>query len=196
VVIENQLCESCHTSNDPKWLQVANTEGYKVHIFDGSKAANCIECHGVRLHVFSPPQEVCIQCHTEDKQIAEQTMGTHCTSCHEFLATSGDLIPENQKCISCYDGKESMGVSFPNNAHSDPNCISCHDPHKENIFPNCTSCYTAGGGLHNMPAHNNCLSCHQLHDGNQLRANCLSCYPDKERHNPSEKCSDCHSFKS
>lgn len=195
VVIDNQLCESCHANNDPKWLQVANTEGHKVHIFNETDPANCIECHGARLHVFSPPEEVCVKCHSVDKQIAEQTMGTHCATCHEFLATSGELVPENAKCLSCHPGKESMGVSFPNNAHSDGNCIDCHDPHKVSIFPDCTSCHAAGGGLHNVPAHNNCISCHLPHDGNQLRANCLSCHPDKEAHNPSEACQDCHYFK-
>jgi hypothetical protein len=195
VKIDNQLCENCHASDDPKWLQVVNTDGHNVHLFNGTVSANCIDCHGTRLHAFRPPQEICVECHPKDKQIAEKVMDTHCTGCHEFLATEGELIPKEEKCLQCHENKTTTGASFPGNAHNATDCINCHDPHKENIFPNCTSCHTQGGGLHNIPAHVNCNSCHIPHDGATLRQNCLSCHPDKKQHYESiNECSKCHSF--
>jgi len=196
VVIDNKICEDCHISNDPKWLQVENTAGHKVHIFDSTQSANCIDCHGARLHDFLPPQEICVKCHTADKQIAEQTMGTHCTTCHEFLATNSTLIPEKHTCLSCHPEKNTMGVSFPANAHSDVNCTTCHDPHIKSVFLNCTSCHSPSSlkGLHSTPAHNNCISCHVPHDTNTLRDNCVSCHTDKTSHNSPIDCANCHSF--
>ena len=67
VEITNEMCESCHASNDPQWLQVVNTAGHKVHFFGEENYADCIDCHGLTLHVFEPPEQACLNCHDPEK---------------------------------------------------------------------------------------------------------------------------------
>jgi hypothetical protein len=194
VEIDNSVCENCHASNDPKWLQIADTAGHKVHIFGGVVYANCIDCHGQRLHVFEPPEETCVKCHDVEKTIAETLMGTHCVTCHVFTATDHDLTPVDQTCLQCHEKQSSMGPSFPAGAHTNITCISCHNPHKENPFPDCTSCHAEEGGLHTVPSHSDCTSCHTPHSENTLRDNCVSCHVDKIDHYAPVNCSACHGF--
>jgi nitrate/TMAO reductase-like tetraheme cytochrome c subunit len=194
VDIDNSLCESCHISNDPNWLQIADTAGHKVHIYESAGYAECIDCHGQRLHVFEPPEETCVQCHDVENTVVETLMGTHCITCHEFTATDHELIPVDQTCLQCHEEQDSMGASFPADIHTDTACINCHNPHEEDPFPDCTSCHAEGGGLHIVPSHDDCTSCHIPHSENGLRENCVSCHVDKDDHYTPILCSACHGF--
>ncbi|OGD46590.1 hypothetical protein A3K69_02895 [Candidatus Bathyarchaeota archaeon RBG_16_57_9] len=192
--IDNSLCETCHASNDSQWLQVAGTAGHEVHIFDGVDLADCIDCHGQRLHVFEPPEDTCIQCHDVETTQVEVLMGTHCVSCHDFTATDHELIPIDQTCLQCHEEQDSMGASFPADAHTDTACKNCHYPHEEDPFPDCASCHTEVSGLHTVDSHTDCTSCHIPHSEETLRENCVSCHVDKVDHYVPVTCSACHGF--
>ena len=195
-VIENELCEKCHASEDPKWLQISNTAGHKVHIFTQDEEPECIGCHGLQLHVFEPPEEACYKCHDEDYEGASEEMGAHCTVCHEFTVTDHELIPQRDDCADCHDGQQTMGVSFPDAAHNDTACIDCHNPHIEEQHTECSECHEVGlgGGLHAVVAHYECSSCHVPHSSDPMRGECLSCHVDMSDHGGSAECSLCHRF--
>lgn len=195
-VIENELCEKCHASNDPKWIQVSNTAGHKVHIFTQDEEPECIGCHGLQLHVFEPPEEACYKCHDEDYEGASEEMGAHCTVCHEFTVTDHELIPQREDCVDCHDSQQTMGVSFPEAAHNDTACIDCHNPHIEEQHIECSECHEVGlgGGLHAVVAHYECSSCHVPHSSDPMRGECLSCHVDMSNHGGSVECSLCHRF--
>ncbi len=191
-IIDNEKCESCHTSEDPQWLQVADTAGHKVHIFSNENIAECIDCHGINLHVFMPPEEACTQCHDDNRINVETIMGTHCVSCHNFLVEGDEPLPNRNDCIVCHVEEDSMGASFPYNAHNDTACMNCHNPHQDEPFPDCASCHEATGTLHTTHSTNDCTSCHLPHSEVEIRNNCLSCHLDKSDHFAPTSCVSCH----
>jgi nitrate/TMAO reductase-like tetraheme cytochrome c subunit len=192
--IDNSVCERCHASNDPKWLQVENTAGHNVHIYGAADHVDCIDCHGLSLHVFEPPEATCVQCHGEEISNVEEIMGTHCVVCHEFTAVDHDIFPEDNVCLQCHEEQSLKSLSFPVNAHNDTACINCHNPHEEEPFPDCTSCHVEGGGLHAEPSHVECTSCHVPHSDVGIRETCESCHVDKVDHYAPANCATCHSF--
>jgi nitrate/TMAO reductase-like tetraheme cytochrome c subunit len=194
-VIDNSLCESCHDTNDPQWLQIADTAGHKVHIFGNITGINCTDCHGLNLHVFEPPENACLQCHDVNLTNANTLMGTHCISCHDFIAvndTSG-LIPGRDDCITCHPQEALMGPSIPDGGHNDTACTDCHNPHLDTIFPDCSSCHQPTGTIHDVHSGNDCTTCHTPHSDETLSDNCLSCHTDKTDHNAGISCETCHS---
>ena len=192
--IDNSLCEHCHASNDPQWLQVVNTAGHKVHFYGDADHADCIDCHGLRLHAFEPPEQTCVECHEEEKTYVEELMGTHCVSCHEFTAVDHDLFPPSNVCLQCHEEQNMTGVSFPVDVHTRTACVNCHNPHEEEQVPDCTQCHGEGEGLHLEAGHVECTSCHIPHSDAEVRATCESCHVDKEDHYAPVNCAACHSF--
>ncbi len=193
--VDNKLCENCHASEDPQWLQVVNTAGHKVHFFESNEAPDCIDCHGIQLHVFEPPEETCDACHGEEFDQPCVDMRVHCVVCHEFTVTGDDLIPARSDCLDCHEAQDTMGVSFPTDAHSDTPCMNCHNPHDREQHSECTTCHPVPSkGLHEETAHVNCISCHTPHSDEPMRDNCLSCHLDKTEHFEPANCVSCHSF--
>ena len=193
--IDNELCENCHASDDPQWLQVADTPGHKVHFFDNTDAPDCIDCHGLQLHVFEPPEETCATCHEEGLDEPCLDMQVHCLACHNFIVAEDDLIPARDDCIVCHEAQDTMGVTFPSDAHSDSACLDCHNPHDMEQGSECTTCHPVPStGLHEEAAHENCETCHTPHSEEPMRDSCLSCHLDKEEHFAPADCSGCHSF--
>jgi len=193
VEIENDMCETCHASNDDQWLQVVNTAGHAVHLYNGNAHAECIECHGMELHVFRPPHEPCLECHEPERVHASETMNADCTTCHDFLAEEDDLTPVRDDCIECHEEKELLVVSMPAETHLDSTCTSCHDPHGEVTAEDCTKCHTdVDEGLHEISAHTVCTSCHVPHEEVAVRDSCESCHVDKEEHYAPVNCLSCH----
>jgi hypothetical protein len=192
--IDNKLCEHCHASEDPLWLQVVNTAGHKVHFYTPSDHADCIDCHGLRLHTFEPPEETCMECHEESKGHAEEIMTTHCVNCHVFTVISDELLPEDRACLECHEGKDVMGLTFPPETHTNNTCKDCHNPHVDYPYPDCTECHEKGKELHSIQAHDECLNCHIPHSEKQMRSNCESCHIDKTEHFAHSPCSSCHTF--
>ncbi len=192
--IDNEVCESCHATNDPQWLQVVNTAGHEEHFFGRAQPPYCIDCHGIQLHVFEPPEETCLKCHDEESLQPTEDMNIHCIVCHEFTATDHELIPERGDCLDCHEASETMGVSFPTDAHKDTPCMNCHDPHEEEQHKECSACHDVSEkGLHTETAHTDCHACHTPHSSVPMRDNCLSCHLDKTEHFAPAECTTCHS---
>jgi len=193
VEIENEMCETCHTSNDPQWLQVVNTAGHNVHVFGNDDHADCIECHGMELHVFRPPHEPCLECHEPDRVHASESMFADCISCHDFLVEEEDLKPSRDDCIECHADKEELTISIPEDAHQESTCTSCHNPHGEVTAEECTICHAdVEGGLHDIGLHTDCTSCHVPHEAVAVRDSCESCHADKIDHYAPVSCTSCH----
>jgi hypothetical protein len=192
VVIDNSMCETCHVSNDPQWLQIANTAGHKVHIFGNNDSIECIDCHGLNLHVFEPPSDTCVQCHDVAKVHATEEMNTTCVSCHNFLANGTNLIPGRSTCLECHTDRE-LTLSMPDGAHVNTTCTNCHNPHGTVTAVDCTSCHmNVSGGLHDVSAHTDCTSCHVPHEDVTVRDTCVTCHTDKVDHYAPVSCITCH----
>ncbi len=192
VEIDNELCENCHASEDPQWLNVVNTAGHKVHFFGEENHADCIDCHGLELHVFRPPEESCLECHDPESVHASDTMHVDCMNCHQFLVEGRSLEPAREDCLECHSGMEEAVFSVVVQAHENSTCTQCHNPHGEVTQVECSLCHQAEEGLHNVSAHTDCQSCHLPHQEKPVREVCGSCHLDKEDHFPETSCTSCH----
>jgi hypothetical protein len=192
VVIESVMCQNCHASNDPQWLQVVNTAGHKVHFFGNDDHAECIDCHGMNLHVFRPPEEACLECHDVEKVHASEVMGTNCITCHDFLVNQDELYPLREDCLECHTDKELITISMPPEAHADSTCTTCHNPHGDVTAESCSTCHKVTGGLHDITLHTDCTSCHVPHEEVTVRESCESCHTDKIDHYAPVSCTSCH----
>lgn len=196
--IDNELCEHCHASNDPQWLQVINTAGHKAHVFGREQPPDCIDCHGLCLHVFEASEEICIECHEESIMMSIRETEISCMACHEF--TTRLFFPEREDCINCHDFARQQAIMeefYHKNIQVDTNCLSCHNPHMEKQYIECEDCHdTSGYGLHNGISHNDCEVCHSPHTLVEMRDNCLTCHTDRIEHYAPAECYNCHSFDS
>jgi len=190
--IENELCEKCHTSNDPQWRQVLNTAGHESHVFGENKEVYCIECHGMELHDFVPGREACLDCHTTENEHGSDTMVIDCVVCHDFLVETDDLTPARGKCLECHSAKEDITLSMPTEAHLDSTCTNCHDPHGDVTAEDCTTCHDEDEGIHSIAFHMLCTSCHVPHEEVGVRETCESCHDDKIDHYAPVSCIECH----
>lgn len=192
VSIENDMCETCHASNDPQWLQVVNTAGHEVHLNGANAHAECIECHGMELHIFRPPEEPCLECHDVEGVHAETSFISECLTCHDFLVEGDDLTPDNDNCVECHSDAGEVTVSMPEGTHIDTTCTNCHNPHGDAIAEDCSECHSVDEGLHDVAAHSNCVSCHVPHEVADIRDTCESCHLDKTEHYAPVSCTSCH----
>jgi nitrate/TMAO reductase-like tetraheme cytochrome c subunit len=193
--VENQVCENCHVTNDPSWLQIADTIGHKVHFYESQNQPDCIDCHGLQLHVFEPPEEVCNKCHDETLSMDPEELNTHCIACHEFTEKTDVLRPHIRECLECHTERTITKVSFPTGAHEDTECMVCHNPHTSEQHTPCISCHDVkGNDLHALESHPTCESCHTPHSSEEIRGTCLECHTDKQDHFTDVKCASCHRF--
>jgi hypothetical protein len=172
--VPDKACEKCHSSNDPRWRQVAQTAGHKVHAEEQNLA--CQKCHGLRLHVFRPSSELCAACHPEhtasqEKAIKIESMrDMHCLECHNFLRESSPLRPTRDTCLVCHQSLPVKNdVVFPDNSPMLWDCKECHKPH-DSAKPtvDCTSCHAdamkAGTHATTKDVESKCITCHRPHD--------------------------------
>lgn len=204
--IPNDICQKCHYSGNPQWLQVANTAGHKAHV--EANSINCQTCHGITLHRFRPPSEICANCHADhvagqEKAIkVEQMREMHCTECHQYLRENSPLRPTRETCLGCHQDIPSSKVTFPDSAPMKWDCRECHKPHvAEKPVVDCTSCHTdvKSKGAHAKQTHSvtSCQTCHKPHEWKLgTRDTCTACHTNKTDHNPGRLCSGCHDFKS
>lgn len=193
--VDNEICENCHASEDPNWLQVVDTAGHKVHFFGKAQPPECIHCHGIQLHVFEPPEETCSECHDETMMMGEPEMHIHCLVCHDFTIQEDNLFPLREDCVACHEDKEIMEVTFPSEAHADTTCSECHNPHIQEQHTDCVTCHDdADQGLHQRSGHSNCVTCHIPHSSEIMRDICINCHIDKDEHYQPAECTTCHSF--
>ena len=194
--IDNELCIECHASNNYNWIQIMNTEGHKIHFFTNQDLPDCISCHGLSLHVFKPPYEICQDCHNEETWMSTPEYNIHCVDCHEF--STRIIFPESVDCVNCHDFariNKIMDASMHQNVQIETYCISCHNPHTEDTFEDCKKCHNqAFIGLHDISAHQSCDMCHSPHEVQNRRDTCISCHVNKETHYYLAKCEICHSF--
>ena len=193
VVIPNENCEHCHFTRSEKWPYVADTAGHKFHL--ENNYANCIDCHGGRVHRFVPDRSECMQCHS-DKVIKVEQMNFHCTNCHNFLAdvkTNGvEPLPQAQDCKKCHSDRNII-LSVPEGAHANSNCNTCHHPHITQEPFSCQSCHSLPEKpIHKYHEDQDCTSCHVPHQEVGVRPTCESCHTDKVDHYPTLSCTVCH----
>lgn len=189
--IENELCEKCHTSTDPQWLQIQNTAGHQVHVYGEKEEVYCIECHGMELHDFVPGKEACLDCHSPDNLHRTDTMIIECVACHDFLAEENKLTPVREECLSCHSNKE-ITLSIPLDTHLETTCTKCHDPHALEVAEDCSTCHDTNEGLHIISSHMDCITCHVPHMEISVRDNCETCHVDKKEHFAPSSCTGCH----
>ena len=192
VEIDNEMCETCHASNDPQWLQVINTAGHKAHLYEGADYVECIECHGMELHVFRPPEEPCLECHTPENVHGSETMMIDCLTCHDFLVETHDLTPVRDDCITCHRNEGEITIAMPSEAHLDSTCTTCHNPHGEVTDVECTECHDVDEGIHETPFHQLCTSCHVPHEEVDIKETCETCHEDQVEHYAPASCTNCH----
>lgn len=207
-VVPNEVCAECHESNDPRWKQVADTAGHKVHAVKLQE--KCTTCHSTSLHRFEPPEEICAKCHedhvTGAKSMKIDKMALHCLDCHNYLAEGSPLRPNRETCLGCHkkladSGQVKWNVTWPDKAPMKVECSDCHKPHiKKEPVVNCASCHgdEAKKGLHSRGAHPSvsCQACHKPHRWVvETRDACTQCHADRINHNEGTVCVSCHSFK-
>lgn len=196
--VPDELCKNCHESGSEKWIQVANTQGHKLH--SEEKGFQCTECHSKSVHSFVPIADICTQCHT-DQHIASDSMANmHCDTCHNYLVESeGEegFHPSRQSCLDCHEALADSTISWPTDAPMQFDCGTCHHPHDEfNQIVDCKSCHEPGL-LHLNVAHKatTCITCHQPHGWQQSsRDVCLTCHTDRVNHQEGINCNVCHQF--
>lgn len=207
-VVQDEACEKCHESGNPRWRQVALTAGHSVHAEEQGIA--CVKCHALTTHRFTPPGTICQTCHEGQRIMVSGMATTHCISCHNFLKEDTaslltkeghPLLPTREPCLSCHRAQGRPDITWPVGAAMQFPCLQCHQPHKQaEPTVNCQSCHPAAlsQGLHAKESHvaSKCQTCHQPHQWKVAgRETCLACHPAKANHNLGTECALCHGFK-
>jgi len=171
-VVPSARCETCHTSGDPTWTQVAATAGHRVHA--ETRKIACVTCHSVAIHRLVRPPEICASCHEAQvsgvRAIKIAAMADfHCVDCHQFLRPSSPLRPTAQTCLGCHQALPvKTTVGWPEGrAHATLSCATCHKPH-ERAAPlvDCASCHASPKPeIHAQVVQRRtpCTTCHQPH---------------------------------
>lgn len=200
-----ERCRTCHASGDPRWRQVAETAGHRVHA--EQRHIECVVCHSQAVHRIRPVEDVCVRCHQAQTAGARaikiaQMADFHCVDCHQFLRLDSPLRPTRLTCLGCHQAlppRKTVGFPPPV-AHITLTCSTCHKPHERpQPVVGCSSCHAAARpALHRRPAHSatTCTTCHRPHawrvEGRQA---CLGCHQDRTTHNAPLACASCHPFK-
>lgn len=193
-------CEQCHFSHDPRWPQVGEAEGHRVHHKEHGIA--CVRCHAASMHGFEPVAKKCEECHPGHAVGMEGMQALHCFACHDFLADQGGLHPGRRDCMRCHT---AQGIHAPIKEHGAPmgmSCAACHRPHRPagQTLAACRECHTpekmAKGGLHTVPAHGTCLDCHKPHTWTPEPGTCARCHRAETAagHAGKRACGECHDF--
>jgi nitrate/TMAO reductase-like tetraheme cytochrome c subunit len=205
--VSPEICGQCHLSNDPKWKQIAETAGHKLHY--GQLGVQCVTCHAAEIHQFRPTDEMCKGCHYTQTVGLTAMQRNHCTSCHNFLAPASEgLRPSNEKCGECHaqglDGAPALATGW----HEGVTCGDCHPVHDPRFAANedaptrdgaarpCVECHDdvpdptfvfGGADLKGRPrattglpgvGHDRCDSCHVPHSAVAPVERCRDCHAD------------------
>ena len=165
-------CQTCHTSGDPQWRQVAATAGHDVHA--RVRQIQCVTCHSTAVHRLKPATTICANCHEAQALGGRaikipQMADFHCVDCHQFLRQNSPLRPTPDTCLSCHRGLPTkQTVGWPEGrAHATLACGTCHKPHEKAApIVNCTSCHAAPKPEIHAPvmqSNTPCVTCHQPH---------------------------------
>ncbi len=194
--VEVGTCASCHLSHDPKWPQIGQSRGHKVHYEDHKIA--CVKCHATSVHGFEPVSATCVSCHGKHLVGVSGMEKLHCFACHEFLTTEAGLRPTRRDCMRCHS---AQGIHAPMSDHGgamEMACAACHHPHAPpgQALQACTTCHTemSKGGLHARRGHARCLDCHKPHTWKAEEPSCVRCHPQAPDHARKKACVACHGF--
>ncbi len=198
--VEVGSCEQCHFSHDPRWPQVGESDGHRIH--HQERGIACVQCHAASMHGFEPVAKKCEQCHPGHAVGVEGMQALHCFACHDFLADEGGLHSTRRDCLRCHT---AQGVHAPMKAHGAPmgtgmSCNGCHRPHRPpgQTLAACRECHApeqmAKGGLHALPGHQRCLQCHKPHVWAPEDADCRRCHKLGAAHGTGRRCGECHDF--
>lgn len=150
--VPNAVCSNCHVTGEKEvWQRIASTAGHRTHLESENpklQGLQCVTCHGVEVHHFSPLDRTCAQsgCHEMSAialgKMRDQT-ALHCTACHRFTAevpvlatrdsAAGTLTPGGRQCFSCHAMQERLAGMNMDPAR-DPHggtCGMCHNPHQQ-----------------------------------------------------------------
>lgn len=196
--VPDEACDRCHENGNPKYKQVAAEAGHRVHAEEQNIA--CVKCHGVTIHRFQPPKQICGVCHEGNPVKVTPMASIHCLECHNYVG-EGSLLPTRKDCLECHQTMPQSKVNWPSQAPMQFQCKDCHKPHvQEAPVVQCLSCHPGvpSAGKHTVKAHASvsCQTCHKPHEWTVTkRETCLSCHSAKENHNPGPSCTNCHSYK-
>ncbi len=163
--------------------------------------------------------EVCLECHDDVVTPVAYGASVHgknaCTSCHTAVTSldqhmSGDVMPEEPKCVRCHKKETSEHYSSVHKLN-EVSCADCHDDihthtywkgDKTKVIAKCTGCHDdhedyidSSHGKAVMAGNSDsaaCHDCHGLHKIEQLgdpnshinrefhTKVCLKCHSDKE----------------
>jgi predicted CXXCH cytochrome family protein len=194
--VEVGTCAGCHLSHDPRWKQIGESRGHKVHFEERGIA--CVRCHATSVHGFEPVSSTCVSCHGKHLVGVTGMEKLHCFACHEFLTTEPGLRPTRRDCMRCHT---SQGINAPMSDHGgvmEGACAACHKPHAPpgQALMVCTGCHKEmkKGGLHARGGHARCLDCHRPHTWKTEPAGCLRCHAQAAGHAEKKACAACHGF--
>ena len=201
-----EVCEQCHRSGDKRWLQIMATAGHRVHVIQ--QKLKCMDCHAQSLHQFAPPAKICSPCHEKQVVAVAGMAKQHCTSCHNFLAEKGSLVPNRGTCLWCHSDSEKAAMKANPDSPMQFACSMCHNPHRANqdLRQRCRTCHAdqAATVAKLGPKHSDCLTCHKPHTWKPTGdSTCRTCHgnglKDVAAHSVPEhvdrniRCIDCHS---
>jgi hypothetical protein len=191
-------CAGCHFSHDPRWREVVESPGHRVHWTE--RKITCVRCHAASMHGFAPVATACGSCHPGHAVGVHGMESLHCFACHTFIGHGERLRPTRRDCLRCHAAR---GVDAPMDADATPmkmDCSSCHRPHRptgETLAP-CGECHrpedVRRGGLHRSPGHDRCLECHRPHVWVADPSACSGCHPRAAEHANGKGCGACHGF--
>lgn len=194
--VEVGTCAGCHLSHDPKWKQVGESRGHRIHY--GEQKIACVKCHATSVHGFEPVSATCVSCHGKHLVGVTGMEKLHCFACHEFLTSESSLRPSRRDCMRCHS---AQGIHAPMSDHGgamEMACAACHKPHAPpgQALTACTACHLqmAKGGLHARKGHARCLDCHQPHTWKAEEPACLRCHQKAQAHARARACGECHAF--
>ena len=185
-------CAQCHTSHDPRWPDIANSVGHRLHTEEAE--LDCTACHGRQMHFHQPARAICVKCHTKPPEAAGHS-ALHCLACHNFLSEEAVILPSRQDCLRCHMNLERP-IRIPAKTPMAFSCDACHLPHGDTPLVSCRHCHKEGelDGLHENEGHGACSDCHEPHTWLPKRRSCARCHEGMASHNPGEACESCHDF--
>jgi hypothetical protein len=195
--VEADACDGCHLSHDPRWKQMAEAAGHRVHVREQRVA--CVTCHAAGLHGFAPVSASCVRCHP-GHAVRTPKMQFHCFACHDFLSPDGSLRPSRRDCLRCHRNEGVSAARFPADAPMQFACRHCHKPHAEEAGAQRVDCQRCHGdarraGLHRVRAHADCVRCHRAHLWRPSEDRCSECHPVAPAHAEGRACRECHGWR-
>lgn len=178
--VGDESCVKCHASDNPRWSQIASTAGHRKHVEEEKIA--CTKCHSLTIHRSESSKQVCGACHTERQVKVPEMANLHCLTCHDFLTTQTNLLPDRERCLTCHIAMPQVKVTWPSDAPMKWKCGSCHKPHEQSsVWVGCVACHEKAGlgGLHAETGHTGtaCETCHRPHEWRvSTRGPCLACH--------------------